>query len=165
MAAWESITGDEVIKRLERERGKTQVEIVEGGLRLALEVADLDRIGVAVNHLEMEVTSSQPMLAEERNQRSWMMATTLTDCTTYLLEKLGLVEWDKEVGTLLIRSSPPDRSSKGIAYYEVSILGGTFLSLDRYVFCNEKRMRERRAMHFTREVFARLIDHLVEGCR
>lgn len=209
---------EKIFEQLESRASAGQLEVTEGSLRIAAEVADFDRLGVAIYRLELEAADllgeasiesfavkmpgslsgpfscprganlagpcrvglqeGDPMqpagaslfelgtprvpgspVAAERLAR---LAENLPSQLTYLLEPLALIEREDGEQFLLMRSAPPRRQAGSIDYYEIRLVGGSRLSLERYGFDRDRRIREGRAMVFTREVFDRLLEDLAE---
>ena len=83
---------------------------------------------------------------------------------TYLMEPLGLVEIDRAVNTVQLRSTPPARVDDCIRYFEVAISPERGLSLQRF----EAPRREARSMipaAMTRETLERLIGDCFDATK
>lgn len=183
---------ERIFKELESRASAGQVEVTEGSLRIAAEVTDFDRLGVAIYRLELEAADllgeapiesfglpgGRPMGCAEASLlkrgtttapgspaafgRLSRVAENVSSKLTYLLEPLTLIEQEEGEQFLLIRSVPPHRQEGSIDYYEIRLVGGTYLSLERYSYQRDRRIREGKAMVFTREVFERLLEDLAE---
>lgn len=183
---------EKIFEKLESRANAGQLEVTEGSLRIAAEMADFDRLGVAIYRLELEAADRlgevpiesfglreggpiQPAAASLLNLgtptapgspvapgRLARLAENVPSRLTYLLEPLAPIEQEGGEQFLLIRSAPPRRQEGSIDYYEIQLVGGSHLSLERYSYQHDRRIREKRAMVFTREVFERLLEDLAE---
>ncbi|MBI2877599.1 MAG: hypothetical protein HYY20_12030 [Candidatus Tectomicrobia bacterium] len=144
---------EKLFNELEAKANAGRVRVIEADVRIAAEVADFDRLGLAIHRLEIEGASLPGRLGR--------LAEEIPMKLTYLLEPLALIEREEGEPFLLIRSVPPHRQEASIDYYEIRLSGGGPLSLERYGYQRSQRIRERTPMLFTREVFGRLLDDLV----
>src|SRR5262245_64458346 len=82
---------------------------------VALEVTAVDSLGCALREVRLDA----PHLSSAGFDvlRDW--AGRLCGKVTYLLENIGALEFDESSGTVLIRSTPPDKQAAGNQYYEI----------------------------------------------
>ena len=119
--------------------------------RLECQMAALDSIGCEFDRLALVPDRLAARFAEELKR----LGETLASRLTYLLEPIGVVEFDPEGCVVQLRSIPPHKDDDKSSYYELLARRGGQLSLSRY----EKAPRVPRRVtstSVTREVFCRL---------
>lgn len=130
------------------------------GLALTLDVLAADSLSCSLRSLSLYV----PKLAgcDPSVVRDW--AVRLSKKVTYLLEQVGPIETDATNGTVLIRSTPPDRDPASTRYYEILLSAqsdGTF-RLNRYRSERGQSGREAVDLLLTHEVLKKLVGDLIE---
>lgn len=130
------------------------------GLRLRIDFTAIDSMSCAFESLSLHV----PRLVghEVRVLNDWAVA--LSQRVTYLLEFIGPIEVDPSVNEVLIRSTPPDKSSGSTQFYEVLLSAqtdGTF-SLRRYRSHSGQPGRDAVDILLTNETLKKLVTDLVD---
>lgn len=130
-----------------------------GGLSLQIDFLAVDTIGCSFEQLTLDVPSMQGAAFDLLKQ--W--AQDLTSRITYLLEKIGPLEFDPDAGQVLIRSTPPDQLPDGTQYYEILLQSqtGGRVTLRRYLSVKGQSGRQSAPMTVTQEVLLKLADDLV----
>lgn len=131
------------------------LRVEHDGKRLECQIESLDRLGCAVEHLQV----SSPALAAAPLVRLHEISQALAAKLTYLLEPIAVIETDQEEQSVQMRSSPPQREGRQSCYYEL-LAGRGRLELRRYVK-DAGQSRTLVAAHLTREVLFRLAGDLV----
>ncbi|HWL10955.1 MAG TPA: hypothetical protein VNQ76_21280, partial [Planctomicrobium sp.] len=85
------------------------------GVALRVELSQLDSMSCAFSELALFVPQLQNSAFDVLKQ--W--AIDLSQKVSYLLEKIGALEFDPANGQVLIRSNPPHSSAAGTHYYEI----------------------------------------------
>lgn len=138
-----------------------RVEISDpDGLVLGVAVVAVDALSCAFESLTLHV----PSLVGNESGAIQTWADALSERVTYLLENIGPIEIDRQSSQVLIRSTPPDRTSTGMQFYEVRLsaqTNGTFL-LRRYRAESGQPGRESVDIHLTHETLQKLVGDLVE---
>jgi hypothetical protein len=138
-----------------------RVEITDpNGLILGVAVVAVDALSCAFESLTLHV----PALVGNESGAIQAWADALSERVTYLLENIGPIEIDRQSRQVLIRSTPPDRTSTGTQFYEVLLsaqTNGTFL-LRRYRAESGQPGRESVDIHLTHETLHKLVGDLVE---
>jgi hypothetical protein len=138
-----------------------RVEITDpNGLILGVAVVAVDALSCAFESLTLHV----PALVGNESGAIQAWADALSERVTYLLENIGPIEIDRQSSQVLIRSTPPDRTSTGTQFYEVLLsaqTNGTFL-LRRYRAESGQPGRESVDIHLTHETLHKLVGDLVE---
>lgn len=137
------------------------IEITDSeGLILGIAVVAVDALSCAFESLTLHV----PSLVGNESGTLETWADALSGRVTYLLENIGPIEIDQRSSQVLIRSTPPDRTSAGTRYYEVLLSAqgnGTFL-LRRYRAESGQPGRESVDIHLTHETLHKLVGDLVD---
>ncbi|MFT5093251.1 MAG: hypothetical protein ACI8P0_000170 [Planctomycetaceae bacterium] len=138
-----------------------RVEITDpDGLVLGVAVVAVDALSCAFESLTLHV----PALVGNESGSIQAWADALSERVTYLLENIGPIEIDRQSSQVLIRSTPPDRTSTGTQFYEVLLsaqANGTFL-LRRYRAESGQPGRESVDIHLTHETLHKLVGDLVD---
>jgi hypothetical protein len=132
------------------------VTVEDGANRLTMNMTALDTVGVAFDRLEFVTTDRQDWSSEALN--GW--GQRLSGRVTYLLEPLKVLEIDAGGGEVQIRSQAPTTRADQRGFYEVRLYKQGLLRLERYVFDDVTRQRQRTACQFTKEVLERLADDI-----
>ena len=130
------------------------------GLVLGVAVVAVDALSCAFESLTLHV----PSLVGNESGALQAWADALSGRVTYLLENIGPIEIDQRSNQVLIRSTPPDRTSTGTQFYEVLLsaqTNGTFL-LRRYRAESGQQGRESVDIHLTHETLHKLVGDLVD---
>ena len=130
------------------------------GLILSVAVVAVDLLSCAFESLTLHV----PALVGNETTVLQAWADALSQRVTYLLENIGPIEIDRSNSQVLIRSTPPDRSSAGTQFYEVLLTAqanGTFV-LRRYRSENGQPGRSSVDIHLTHETLHKLVRDLVD---
>lgn len=125
---------------------------------VALDVAAVDQLSCALREIRLDAPHLST--AGFDTLRAW--AGRLCGRVTYLLENIGPLEFDEAAGTVLIRSTQPDRQSNGSQYYEIllSTSGNGHFALRRYRTEKGRTDREQVDMHLTHQVVEKLVNDL-----
>jgi hypothetical protein len=138
-----------------------KVEITDAaGLRLSIDFLAIDSMSSAFKSLALHVPKLVGHEVDVLNE--WAIA--LSQRVTYLLEHIGPIEVDASVNEVLIRSTPPDRSSGTTQFYEVLLSAqtdGTF-SLRRYRSDSGQPGRDPVDILLTNETLKKLVTDLVD---
>lgn len=138
-----------------------RVEITDpDGLVLGVAVVAVDALSCAFESLTLHV----PSLVGNESGAIQAWADALSERVTYLLENIGPIEIDRQSSQVLIRSTPPDRTSTGTQFYQVLLsaqTNGTFL-LRRYRAESGQPGRESVDIHLTHETLQKLVGDLVD---
>jgi hypothetical protein len=132
------------------------VTVEDGANRLTMNMTALDTVGVAFDRLEFITTDRQDWSSEALN--AWGLR--LAGRVTYLLEPLKVLEIDAGGGEVQIRSQSPTTRADQRGFYEVRLYRQGVLRLERYVFDDVTRQRQRTTCQFTKEVLERLADDM-----
>lgn len=130
------------------------------GTSLAIDVMAVESLGVSCEELRLNITSLGAATLD--TLKKW--ANDLCRRVTYLLENLGPLEIDAQGNQILIRSTPPDKSTTGSTkYYEVmlSSLGAGRFSLRRFRYDTLGGQRVAVPLQLTHEQLAKLVNDLV----
>jgi hypothetical protein len=127
---------------------------------VALEVTAVDALSCALREVRLDA----PHLATAGFDvlRDW--AARLCGRITYLLENIGALEFDESAGTVLIRSTPPDRQTAGNQYYEILLQssGNGQFALRRFRTEKGRTDRDQVDMHLTHQVVEKLVNDLAD---
>lgn len=138
-----------------------RVELTDDdGTRLIIDFVAVDTLSCAFRELWLHV----PKLVGKELAILKQWADALSKRVTYLLENIGPLEVDRLGDKILIRSTPPDRSSGATKFYEVLLSAksdGTF-SLKRFAFEPGSSGRQLVDIQLTHEVLNKLIRDLLE---
>jgi hypothetical protein len=132
------------------------VTVEDGPNRLTLNLKALDSVGVAFDSLEFVATDRNDWSSEALNAWGERLAARVT----YLLEPLKVLEIDAGGGEVQIRSQSPSARADQRGFYEVRLFRNGSLRMERYVFADATRQRQRTSCQFTREVVERLADDI-----
>ena len=137
-----------------------RVELADDeGNRLTVDFVAVDTLSCAFLELLLHV----PKLVGHELGVLKQWASNLSKRVTYLLENIGPVEIDQLGDQILIRSTPPDRSSTATKFYEVLLsakANGTF-SLRRIVYDHSQSTRQGLDIQLTHEVVLKLVRDLL----
>jgi hypothetical protein len=132
------------------------VTVEDGPNRLTLSLTALDTVGVAFDSLEFVATDRAQWSSDAL--RSW--GERLAARVTYLLEPLKVIEIDAAGGEVQIRSQAPTARAQQRGFYEVRLYKQGSLRMERFVYNDATRERQRTACQLTREVVERLADDI-----
>jgi hypothetical protein len=132
------------------------VTVEEGPNRLTLNLTALDTVGVAFDTLEFVATDRADWSSDAL--RAW--GERLAARVTYLLEPLKVIEIDAGGGEVQIRSQAPSTRAQQRGFYEVRLYKQGSLRMERFVYNDATRERQRTACQLTREVVERLADDI-----
>ena len=104
------------------------IEVEESGQHLTCELAAIDSLGCAMNHLSLRTQALASVSGDELKT----VAESLAGRLSYLLEAVSTVEFDAEQCVVQMRSSPPQKDEDATSYYELLASRGGHLSLKRY---------------------------------
>jgi len=130
------------------------------GMILRLELTHVDSMSCAFSELALFIPQLQnapfPVLEQ------W--ARDLTQRVTYLLEKIGPLEFDPTSGQILVRSTPPSSRPSGTQYYEILLTtsGNGHFSLRRYKSISGQQGRDPAEVQVTHEVLFQLVEDLLD---
>ncbi|SFI54179.1 hypothetical protein [Planctomicrobium piriforme] len=130
------------------------------GITLQLDLSQLDSMSCAFSELSLFV----PKLRNAPFDVLKRWATALSQRVSYLLEKIGPLEFDPKNGQVLIRSTPPNTLSSGTQYYEIMLSSsgnGTFV-LKRFKSIAGQPGRQAVDIQVTHEVLLKLVDDLID---
>ena len=130
------------------------------GIALAVDVIAVESLGVSCEELRLSVPSLGT--ANLDTLKKW--ANDLCRRVTYLLENLGPLEFDARDNEVLIRSTPPDKSTGGATkYYEVMLTsqGAGCFSLRRFRNDSATGTRIPVPLQLTHEQLSKLVNDLV----
>jgi hypothetical protein len=132
------------------------VTVEDGPNRLTLSLTALDTVGVAFDTLEFVATDRTDWSSDAL--RAW--GERLAARVTYLLEPLKVIEIDAGGGEVQIRSQAPSTRAQQRGFYEVRLYKQGSLRMERFVYNDATRERQRTACQLTREVVERLADDI-----
>jgi hypothetical protein len=132
------------------------VTVEDGPNRLTLNLTALDTVGLAFDTLEFVATDRTDWSSDAL--RAW--GERLAARVTYLLEPLKVIEIDAGGGEVQIRSQSPTARAQQRGFYEVRLYRQGSLRLERFVYNDATRERQRTACQLTREVVERLADDI-----
>jgi hypothetical protein len=132
------------------------VTVEDGPNRLTLDLTALDTVGVAFDTLEFVATDRADWSSDAL--RAW--GERLSARVTYLLEPLKVIEIDAAGGEVQIRSQAPTARAQQRGFYEVRLYKQGSLRMERFVYNDATRERQRTACQLTREVVERLADDI-----
>jgi hypothetical protein len=132
------------------------VTVEDGPNRLTLSLTALDTVGVAFDTLEFVATDRTDWSSD--GLRAW--GERLAARVTYLLEPLKVIEIDAGGGEVQIRSQAPSTRAQQRGFYEVRLYKQGSLRMERFVYNDATRERQRTACQLTREVVERLADDI-----
>ena len=132
------------------------VTVEDGPNRLTLNLTALDTVGVAFDTLEFVATDRTDWSSDAL--RAW--GERLAARVTYLLEPLKVIEIDAGGGEVQIRSQAPTARAQQRGFYEVRLYKQGSLRMERFVYNDATRERQRTACQLTREVVERLADDI-----
>ncbi len=132
------------------------VTVEDGPSRLTLDLTALDTVGVAFDTLEFVATDRTDWSSDAL--RAW--GERLAARVTYLLEPLKVIEIDAGGGEVQIRSQAPTVRAQQRGFYEVRLYKQGSLRMERFVYNDATRERQRTACQLTREVVERLADDI-----
>ncbi len=138
----------------------TSLQVSESsGITLRLELSQVDSMSCAFSELVLYVPHLQNATFDVVKQ--W--AADLSQRITYLLEKIGPLEFDPNNRQVLIRSTPPQAAAHGTRYYEIVLSSagqGSFI-LKRFESIGGQPGRNPVDLQLTNEVLFKLVDDLV----
>jgi hypothetical protein len=137
------------------------LRVEQEGVRVECDLVAADSLSCSFSELRLEVPGHVDDEADALNH--W--ADALSRRVTYLLEGLERLETDVESGTVMLRSSPPEKTAEHTHYYELLLQRGGHLRLRRYRTGPEGGRRAEVACTCTHEQVAKLVDDLVRSAR
>jgi hypothetical protein len=132
------------------------VTVEDGPNRLTLDLTALDTVGAAFDTLEFVATDRTDWSSDAL--KAW--GERLSARVTYLLEPLKVIEIDAGGGEVQIRSQAPTARAQQRGFYEVRLYKQGSLRMERFVYNDATRERQRTACQLTREVVERLADDI-----
>lgn len=137
------------------------VSVADGsGVSLEVDLIAVETLGVSCEELRLNVPSLAAVTIDIL--KKW--ANDLCQRVKYLLENLGPLEYDAQEGQVLIRSTPPDKSTVGVTkYYEVMLSshGSGQFSLRRFRNDGSGGQRVPVPLQLTHEQLSKLVNDLV----
>ncbi len=129
------------------------------GITVRLDLTQVDSMSCAFSELVLFV----PQLRNAAFDVLKQWANGLSQRVSYLLEKIGPLEFDPANGQVLIRSTPPNQLSAGTQYYEImlSSSGNGSFSLRRFQSTAGQPGRSPVDIQVTNEVLLKLVDDLI----
>lgn len=149
--------GQKVISALEEAKQQGAMggfSVQHDGVRVTLDVADFDRLGLMLNGVKVEW--SPPLSAAETKA----YAERIAQRVTYLTEDLALVEWTAQSANAMLRSTPQEMQGQWSDYFELRLCAGRTLQLCRYRPFTDKAGREEIPFHLTADLLMRLFNDL-----
>jgi hypothetical protein len=137
--------------------GPQQLEILWPQGNLTAQLLDVQPLGCAL--WELQVRTEQTARASSTQLHA--AGQQLADRVRYLLEPLQVHEIDRDQATIQLRSTPPQREQRTVAYYEVTAERGGSWRVVRY----EKApgaARQQVPVLLTAEVLQRLCQDVVD---
>lgn len=131
----------------------------KGKIEIQIDFMSVDSMSCSFQEIRVNV----PALAQSTFDKLKEWGQKLCQRITYLLENIGPLEYDKDAGQVLIRSTPPDQSQAGTQFYEIilsSHSNGNF-SLKRYM-SQPGQGRTQVDLQVTHEVLRKLVEDLVD---
>jgi hypothetical protein len=132
------------------------VTVEDGPNRLTLNLTALDTVGVAFDSLEFATANRTDWSSDAL--KAW--GERLAARVTYFLEPLKVLEIDAGGGEVQIRSQSPTSRAEQRGFYEVRLFKQGTLRMERFVYSDATRKRQRTPCQFTREVIERLADDI-----
>ncbi len=133
----------------------------EADLLFQVKFKDIDKYGIVVDYIAIQKLS--PILdVEEINRRLERQADAIQQRITYLLEDFKLIEIDRMSKRAQLRSYPPYKKENSKYFYEIVLDEGVKIHFQRYQYSMDEKRYEKITSQLTREIFARLMDDLVE---
>lgn len=137
------------------------VSVSDGsGIALEVDLIAVETLGVSCEELRLSI----PALAAVTIDILKNWANDLCQRVKYLLENLGPLEYDAQGNQVLIRSTPPDKSTAGVTkYYEVMLSshGSGRFSLRRFRNDASGSNRVPVPLQLTHEQLSKLVNDLV----
>ncbi|NOX36942.1 MAG: hypothetical protein GXO78_05335 [Calditrichaeota bacterium] len=133
----------------------------EDDLLFQVKFKDIDKYGIVVDYISIQKLS--PILdVDEINRRLEQQADAIQKRITYLLEDFKLIEIDRMSKRAQLRSYPPYKKENSKYFYEIVLDEGVKIHFQRYQYSMDEKRYEKITSQLTLEIFARLIDDLVE---
>lgn len=129
------------------------------GITVRIDLTQVDSMSCAFSELVLFVPQLQNAAFDVLKQ--W--ATDLSRRVSYLLEKIGPLEFDPANQQVLIRSTPPQQLPSGTQYYEImlSSSGSGAFVLKRFKSVAGQPGRVSVDIQVTHEVLLKLVDDLI----
>lgn len=155
---------DEVEQRLQELTGwsgeapQTFSASTDSGAEVVLDLTTVDRLACGWQRLTIDAKTPAPLSPLQFRTVGQNLCRRLA----YLLEPLQVVECDPEIGTMQIRSAPPQREGETVRYYELAVQRNGQLDLHRYTATRGVPGRAALEIVTTRETLHKLIPDLVD---
>lgn len=135
-----------------------RLDVQENGVRLYLEVEDLDRLGVLLSSVRVRCTGGahEPQAGVSLETQINRVANDIR-C---LSGDFQLIEKDTASMVAILRTPPPNEHSSH--YFEMVLRGGSEISLRHYSVDDNARTRHARPANVSMESFRRLVSQLVQ---
>ena len=119
-------------------------------------LVDVDRLSCCIASLEIRALDASAVDVAETAYR----LDAFLNHATYLTEPLAVVEKSDDLRHILVRSSKPQTTAEHISYYELTVLDGTTLRVQRLSY--DLKARRRLVVPFTLsyDIFKRLVADL-----
>jgi hypothetical protein len=130
------------------------VTVEDSGVRLTLNLTELDTVGLAFISMEFAGTSRTEWSSQAL--KDW--ADRLAKRVTYLMEPLKVIEIDAQGGEVQLRSQAPTPRADKRGYYEMRLFRNGTLRMERFAYDETTRERRPVTCQLTREVLERLAD-------
>lgn len=138
-----------------------RAEEESGGVRVAVEFVDVDRIGLRLRRLHAERITPFVDAAYDPD-RLRRQAEEIARRVSYLTERLGLIEFDAHHGRAQLRSTPPRRDTAHHSFYEIILTRNHQVAFCRYESADKDVPSPRAVVAFeiTHDMFSRLVNDL-----
>jgi hypothetical protein len=133
-----------------------EIQAVAGDFRIEMKYSDWDRLGCLLTRIDVEHSQGYPLAFDSAQ---------IEDKVTYLGERLGIVETERNAGKSIVRSVPPRIDGQVISFYEMVLDGSKGLSLVRYEYDRQRRERTPVPSPLTRDTLERLLVDLIQLAR
>ena len=138
--------------------GRHTIVVRDRDIELSCELSDVHGLASPVSHLSLVTDRLAHATPDDLKKIGQFLATRLT----YLLEPVGPIESDAELGVMQLRSTPPHQDGDTLSYYEILVSRGGELTLSRYEL---QAGQDRQAVPavLTREALLRLVEDLADA--
>ena len=133
-----------------------EIQTVEGNLRIEVKFSDWDRLGCLLTRIDLENSQGYPLAFDSAQ---------IEDQVTYLGERIGIIETERNTGKTILRSVPPRIDGEVISFFEMVLDRCKGLSLVRYEYDRQRRERTPVPSPLTRDTLERLLVDLIQLAR
>ena len=123
-----------------------------GNLRISVNFADLDRLGFLIKRLDVGHSLKAPLAFDPGR---------IEGQVTYLGERLQVIETEGNKGRSILRSAPPRIEGEVISFFEIALDQAKGLSLVRYEYDRQRRVRTSVPLPLARDTLERLLVDLI----